>query len=163
MELGDAEALFPMFADPEIWWFDPDEVHRDAEATRKYVALVASRWPVDGLGYWTVRLRSTGDVIGSGGAQRHAKGEWNLNYRIARAHQGHGYATEVLRAALSSAVDTHPTAPCIAWIDEVNGPSIRVAGRAGLDNRGSRIGSYDGRPRLAFSDRPLDATLYPLS
>lgn len=126
MSGADADELFGIFADPAIWWFDPTGVHADVATTRAYLDRAGSRWADDGLSYWTVRLRSTGQVLGSGGAQRHRGGEWNLNYRLA--------------------------------VDE---PSIRVARRAGLVSRGLRAGTYDGRPRLAFADRPLDEDTWP--
>lgn len=156
----DADALFPIYSDPEIWWFDPRGVHGDIETTRAYAESVGSRWSADGLSYWTVHRGETDEVIGSGGAQRHRGGEWNLNYRIASAHQGRGYAGEVLSAAMQAATRLDSSAPQIAWIDEVNEPSIRVALRAGLVSRGLRSGTYDGRPRLAFADREIDDAVW---
>lgn len=160
MVVADADALFPIFTDPDIWWFDPDGRHREPARTRRYTEVCGDTWEADGLSYWTVRLAETDEVIGSGGVQRHLADHWNLNYRIAREHQGRGYAGELVEAALAAARVVDPAAAVIAWIDEVNTPSIRVAQRAGLVSRGLRGGTFDGRARLAFADRELDDEVF---
>ena len=157
---SDADALFPIFTDPDIWWFDPEGRHREPARTRAYTETCAAKWEADGLSYWTVRLPDE-TVIGSGGLQRHYGDHWNLNYRIAREHQGRGYAGELVAAALGAAEDAEPAFAVVAWIDEVNTPSVRVAERAGLVNRGLRGGTFDGRARLAFADRELDDDVFP--
>ncbi len=161
MVQADADALFPIFSDPRIWWFEPDGVHTDVAQTAAYAASAGSRWAVDGLSYWTLRLRETGEVVGSGGAQRHGRGEWNLNYRVAVERQGRGYAGEMLRAALAATAAVDPSAPCVASIDAVNTPSISVALDAGLSYAGDRRSSFDGRVRRYYADRPLDDALFP--
>ena len=132
----------------------------DVAQTRRYAALAGSRW-ADGLSYWTVRLRDDGTVIGSGGVQLHGGGShWNLHYRVATAAQGYGYATELARAAVEAAHEKDPALPVIAWIDEVNDPSRRVAQRTGLVSQGLRTQPADGRPRLAYADRDLPEGLF---
>ena len=49
-----------------------------------------------------------------------------------------------------------PSVAFIAWVDEHNTPSRRVAERIGLTNQGPRPDPSDGQIRLAYSDRPLD-------
>lgn len=169
---GDAEALFPVFGDPAGWWYDPAGRHADLDRTRRFLARAAERW-AEGLSYWTVRERvafpppATGSVppppacrvIGFGGAQRHASGAWNLNYRIATEAQGRGYATELARAAQAAAAHVDPTVPVIAWVAAHNLPSRRVAERLGLTDRGPHLDASDATTRLAYSDRPLDSWL----
>jgi RimJ/RimL family protein N-acetyltransferase len=115
----------------------------------------AERFSVDGLSYWTVRCRDSGTIIGVGGAQRQRTRAWNLFYRIAAAHQGQGYATELGRAACAAASEIDSTVPLIAWIAEQNLPSRRVADRLGLTNYGLAIDPSDDLPRLAYADRPI--------
>jgi len=155
MEPRDADDLFPIFCDERTWWYDPPGRHVDIEQTRRYATVAAERWSA-GLSYWTVRLRATGAVIGSGGVQRHVAGSWNLNYRLAPDAQGHGYATELVRAALDVAHATDPDSAVIAWIDAHNAPSRRVAERAGLVDRGVWPTPNDGRLRVAYADRALE-------
>ena len=89
-----------------------------------------------------------------GGVQRHSSGGWNLAYRIACEHWGHGFATEVGAAAIEAAHAADNTVPVIAWIVANNEPSRRVAERLGLVNYGERVDTNDGQRRLAYADRP---------
>lgn len=158
---GDLDALFAVFSDPEGWWYDPGSRHTDPERTRGWLARAAERWDTDGLSYWTVRRRDTGTVIGVGGAQRQSTGAWNLHYRLAGSEQGHGFATELSRAAMDAAAAVDPDAPVVAWAAEVNVPSQRVAERLGLTNHGPGEDPSDGATRLLFADRPPRPRLDP--
>jgi RimJ/RimL family protein N-acetyltransferase len=102
-----------------------------------------------------VRRRDTGEIIGVGGAQRQRTRAWNLNYRLSAAHQGHGFATELGRAAQASAAAVDATVPFIAWIAPHNTPSLKVAERLGLTNYGLRTDPSDQQQRLAWADRSL--------
>lgn len=155
---ADAEALFPIFSDPAGWWYDPAGRHADLDRTRRFLARAAERW-AEGLSYWTVRERATARVLGFGGAQRHASGAWNLNYRIATEAQGRGYATELARAAQAAAANVDPTVPVIAWVAAHNLPSRRVAERLGLTDQGPHLDASDATTRLAYADRPLGGFL----
>ncbi len=152
----DLDALFPIFSDPDGWWFDPDGRHTDRARTADWLARAAARFDQDGLSYWTVRLRDTGVVIGVGGAQRQRTRAWNLNYRLATAHQGQGFATELGRAAQAAASALDAAVPFIAWIAPQNTPSVKVADRLGLTNRGLHADPSDGQLRLAYADRPIE-------
>ena len=152
----DLDELFPIFSDPDGWWFDPDSRHTDRARTAGWLTRAAARFDEDGLSYWTVRRRNTGEIIGVGGAQRQRTRAWNLNYRLATAHQGRGFATELGRAAQTAASMVDAAVPFIAWIAPQNTPSIKVAERLGLTNYGLHADPSDGELRLAYADRPLD-------
>jgi RimJ/RimL family protein N-acetyltransferase len=149
--------LFPIFSDPAGWWYDPDGRHLEPARTRDWLTRAGERFDSDGLSYWTVRRRDDGTVIGVGGAQRQRTRAWNLNYRLATAHQGRGYATELARAALAAAAAVDSDVPVIAWIAEHNTPSRKVAERLGFTNYGPAIDPSDGEVRLAYSDRDIGA------
>jgi RimJ/RimL family protein N-acetyltransferase len=153
--LGDLEELFAIFNDPAGWWYDPDARHTEPERTRAWLTRAADRFDTDGLSYWTVRRRDSGTIIGVGGAQRQRTRAWNLNYRIASAEQGNGFATELARAAYDAASALDDAVPFIAWIAPHNLPSRKVAERLGLTNRGMDVDPADGQRRLAYADRPL--------
>jgi RimJ/RimL family protein N-acetyltransferase len=155
MMVADAEELFEIFSDPAGWWYDPGGRHATLSETRFYCDRAWDRWESDGLSYWTARDRQTGAVVGCGGVQRHRTGTWNLAYRIAGERRREGLALELARAGLEAARDIDPAVPVIAWVDELNEPSRRLARRLGLIDRGLRIDANDGRPRIAYSDRPL--------
>ncbi|GAA1909976.1 hypothetical protein GCM10009737_09230 [Nocardioides lentus] len=163
MAVTDAEELWPQLGDPAMWAHEPTGRHADVAATRAYARRAEERW-AEGLSYWTVRLAASGEVVGSGGAQHHVRGgadHWNLNYRVAPAHQGRGYAGLLLAAALEAAREVAPDRPCVAWVDAHNPASGAVAARAGLVDRGRRLNPADGVVRHAWSDVPLDDGRYP--
>jgi RimJ/RimL family protein N-acetyltransferase len=153
--VSDVDDLYPIFSDADGWWYQPAGRHLDPQQTRDWLARAAARFETDGLSYWTVRRRDTGAIIGVGGAQRQRTHAWNLNYRIATAHQGQGFATELGRAAYAAASSIDSSVPFIAWIAEHNLPSRKVAERLGLTNYGLAIDPSDEEPRLAYSDRPI--------
>lgn len=152
---ADLADLFAIFSDPDGWWYDPSGRHLEPERTRDWLIRAAARFHTDGLSYWTVRRRDSGAIIGVGGAQRQRTRAWNLNYRIAGAHQGQGFATELGRKAYATAIALDAAVPFIAWIAEHNLPSRRVAKRLGLTNFGLALDPSDDTLRLAYADRPI--------
>ncbi len=154
---GDLDDLFAVFNDPDGWWYDPGGRHLDPERTRDWLTRAAARFTTDGLSYWTVRRRDDGTIIGVGGAQRQRTRAWNLNYRVATAQQGQGFATELGRAAYTAASARDAAVPFIAWIAEHNLPSQRVAERLGLTSYGLAVDPSDDQLRLAYADRPIGA------
>jgi RimJ/RimL family protein N-acetyltransferase len=156
MAPGDLAELFPIFHNPQGWTHDPAGRHLTVGTSRAFIERAAAKWQRDGQSYWTVRLRSSGEVIGMGGVQRHSSGGWNLAYRIAWQHWGHGYATEIGAVAIEAAHSVDNTVPVIAWILPINESSRRVAERLGLVNYGERVDTNDGQRRLAYADRPLE-------
>ncbi len=151
----DAEELFVILGDPEGWWYEPEGTHADLQTTIVFCQWVAGMWAADGLCYWTARDHTSDEVVGLGGARRHCTGTWNLSYRIATAHQGRGLATEIGMAAHQAAAKIDPSVAFIAWVDDDNTPSRRVAERIGLTNQGPHVDLSDGQIRLAYSDRPI--------
>ena len=149
-----------VFSDPDGWWYEPASRHAEPQRTHDWLERAAARFDSDELSYWTVRRREDATIIGVGGAQRQSTRAWNLNYRIATAHQGHGYATELARAAQTASSSVDPDVPFIAWITEHNAPSRKVAERIGLTNYGLGCDPSDGSQRLAYADRPV-AGAYP--
>ena len=154
--MGDLDEVFAIFSDPGGWWYYPAGRHTDRETTRDWLTRAAARFETDGLSYWTVRRRDNAAVIGVGGAQHQRLRAWNLSYRLAAIQQGHGFATELGRAAYAAASSVDSTAPFIAWIAPHNTPSRKLAERLGLTNYGLRVDPSDDQQRLAYADRPLD-------
>ncbi|HEX3614977.1 MAG TPA: GNAT family N-acetyltransferase [Solirubrobacteraceae bacterium] len=154
---SDLEALFAIWSDPASWRHAPEYRHPEPRTTREWLELEATHWDEEGLGYWTARLRESGEVVGAGGARRHRAGFWNLLWRIDGARQGHGYATELGRAAVKAARTVDDSLAAIAWIVPVNVASRRVADRLGLIEHEQRL-NVDGRHRIPYADRPLRAS-----
>ncbi|MEV0838196.1 GNAT family N-acetyltransferase [Actinocatenispora sera] len=150
----DLDELYVLHSDPDGWHHFPAGRHTEIGTTRAFLDRVLGGWAADGLSYWAVRRPGDETLIGLGGVRRLADGSWNLAYRFATTQRGHGYAQEVARAGIAAAGAVDPSIPVIAWIDETNPASIRVAERVGLDFQGRRHGS-DGTLLLAYADRPL--------
>jgi RimJ/RimL family protein N-acetyltransferase len=153
MTPGDLEPLHQLMSDPHNCAFIPEGPMESLEATGAWIERFSARWAVNGLGYWTVRLRTTSVVIGVGGAERR-RWFWNLYYLFDRSHWGHGYATELARAAQRAAVALEPDLPVIAWIHKDNGASRAVARHLGLTDYGQREPQHwTGQPMHYWADR----------
>ncbi|MCX4747901.1 GNAT family N-acetyltransferase [Kitasatospora sp. NBC_01287] len=163
VSLDDLEPLYAINSDPEAWRHLPQGRHTDIEQTRDWIERAAERW-ADGLSYWTVRLRGDGDgggagpVIGIGGVQaQQGRGHWNLFYRLATAHWGRGYATELSRAGLAAAREHNAELPVFAWIYAHNAGSRAVAERLGLIDHGLRLDPIYRDLLHLYADRPQPA------
>jgi RimJ/RimL family protein N-acetyltransferase len=151
--LSDVDAIYRIMADPRARAYIPGGAHDSAETTRAWVERYSARWAANGIGYWTVRLRETGDVIGVGGVDRR-QDFWNLYYLIDPAWWGRGYATEIARAGQQAAATIDPDVPLAAWIHVGNAASQRVAERVGLHDYGRlEPEHWKGEPMHYWADR----------
>ncbi len=154
MRAGDGERLFPMFNHESVWWYDLGSRHLNPSSTEAYAGRAEGRWKQDGLSYWVAVLAESPDiVIGSGGAQRHRSGVWNLNFRIVPDHQRQGFGAELARAGIAAANTLDPDTAVVAWIDPINEQSQATARAAGLQFVGEGVDLSDGETRFAFADR----------
>lgn len=135
---SDTEAMFAIHGDPETHRYsshDPDPDRATSEATlRSWMQA----WDEDGFGYWAVTLTDQEDVIGFGGVRRFPWQDGyilNLYYRFRPSAWGHGYASEMARAAVTLARTHLPQWPVIARVRAVNLPSIHTAEHSGLARR----------------------------
>jgi RimJ/RimL family protein N-acetyltransferase len=150
---ADVDALHPILGDAQSSRFVPGGAQSGPDDTLAWLARFAARWKENGLGYWTVRLRADGTVIGVGGVERRPD-FWNLLYFLGHDHWGQGYATELARAALRAARAREPGLPLAAWIHEQNTASQAVASRIGLRDHGLReVGHWKGEPMHYWAER----------
>src|SRR6185312_4908841 len=70
LALSDLDYLHPVLSDPQNFQHNPAGPKASREDSRAWIGRFSARWAGDGPGYWTVRLRDTGTVIGVGGAER---------------------------------------------------------------------------------------------
>lgn len=176
-EPDDLDAMFAIYSDPRVWTHFPSLRPTEPERIAAMLGRWADSWRIHGLGSWIVRLRETGEVIGNGGCTmlgaagavaegaggagvgpERAARVWNLGYRLSADHHGHGYATEVSRAALAAVAQVAPEVPVIAFLVEHNRASAAVAEKVGLRlvHRAPDVGNPDPAVmRLVYADRAL--------
>jgi RimJ/RimL family protein N-acetyltransferase len=155
---ADLQTLFAISADPRVWTHYPTLRHVAPEETVTMMARWEEGWEVAGLGPWSVRLRSSGELIGYGGCSLFGGEVWNLGYRLSADHHGNGYATELSFAAVEAVRAVDPDRPVIAFLVEHNRASARVAEKVGLElvYRAPDAGNPDPSVwRLVYADRSL--------
>jgi [ribosomal protein S5]-alanine N-acetyltransferase len=137
---ADLTDVHAMRSDLEVARF-MDFAPETLEQTRAWLggAVAHSRerkGPRDGYNLAVV-LRATGRVIGwvgFGESERFPadSGEHGVGYMIARAHWGHGYASEALRAVLDFSFRSLGARRVSAWCWADNRASARVMEKAGM-------------------------------
>lgn len=127
-----------MWSNQEVVRYITGRVLTREESWGRFLRAVG-HWAVRGYGYWVVRERATGRVVGDAGLadlQREIEpsylGDPEAGWLLAPWAQGRGYATEAVQAVLAWA-DTGLAAPrVVCIIDPNNAPSLRVADRCGF-------------------------------
>ena len=129
----DVDDLHAIHADPESWRHFPVGRHTTRGQSAEMVTQSEKQFALHGLGYWSVRDRPGGPVIGRGGCTvPTGRPWWNLYYRLATSVHGRGYATELGERALEAAHATEPERPVLAYLLEHNVASRRTAERLGM-------------------------------
>jgi RimJ/RimL family protein N-acetyltransferase len=155
---ADIDAVHELFADARTWTHLPAGRHTSRAQTEDLVQRKIGGRVRHGLGSWVARAAESRAFIGLGGVDRTAGGVWNLGYRLAPEHHGHGYATELARAAIDAAHDVDPDLPVTGRVLTNNPASPRVLARVGLTQvwQGpSAAAGSDGAECQAWSDREL--------
>ncbi|MFC7374221.1 GNAT family N-acetyltransferase [Brachybacterium sp. GCM10030267] len=162
--MEDIEPLHEIYADPRVWTHFPSLRHTEPSTTGAMLGRWITAWESDGLGPWMVREAESRTFLGHAGCRLlgapAAGAFWNLGYRFAPEAHGHGYATEVSRAALEAARAHRPEIPVVAYLLEHNTASRRVAENVGLTlrHRAPDAGNPDPDAiRLVLADRELTA------
>jgi len=142
----DAEALYDLFADPEIMYGLGKEPVSALEDARAMIEEGIGAWRTDGLGPFILETAATDrQVVGQAGlmifdtrgwtpstwadAGSHAQPE--LGWALLRAHWGHGYATEAAAAIRDWAHEFRSIDRLVSLILPENFRSQRVARRLG--------------------------------
>jgi len=160
---ADIDDLFAIHSDPETWRHFPLGRHTQRSEAVNMVQRAETDFARDGLGYWSVRDRPDGPVVGRGGCTiPTGRMWWNLYFRFATAVHGRGYATEMATRAIEAARDVEPGRPVLAYLLEHNEASRRTAERLGmmLAWRGPDLPNPDpDAVRLVYADREPTAEL----
>lgn len=151
--MSDLTVLHRIRTNPRNCVYLPTGPDENVDATRAWIERSGTRWDANHIGYWCVRLSATGGVIGAGGVDRRPA-FWNLYYLIDSDHWGRGYATELARAAQSTALALDPHLPLVAWIHIDNIASQAVAKHLGLNDYGLlERDHWKGHPMHYWADR----------
>lgn len=147
---ADADAFVAVHSAPEAYPHDA-RFRRTPDQALELLEWFCRHWADDGIGYWTIRLAESGEVIGFGGV-RHSEEEGepvlNLAYRFWPSAWGNGYAPEMAEAAVRWASQHRPDRPVLIVTDADNAPSVRVAEKLGFARHLERL--RDGHPELVF-------------
>jgi ribosomal-protein-alanine N-acetyltransferase len=130
--MDDLEPLTAMHLDPEVTRFIG---LRRPEQTRNNLQEWIAAYTSIGFAKWAVVLRKTGELIGRCGMtveEYEGISEPELGWTFARAHWGHGYATEAAAAAMKHWFENLRFRRIISLIDPQNFASERVAVRLGM-------------------------------
>jgi RimJ/RimL family protein N-acetyltransferase len=156
----DAEALAPMYADPEVMRYVGDGRTLTKAETELSVRRMIERWEVDEFGLFTTLRQDDDAIIGRVGiliwnsetwepttqAQASGPTEVEVGYTLGRDYWGQGYATEAAGAARDYALNGLGADRVIALIIHGNTASENVARKLGLEyERDIRLGRRDAQ------------------
>ena len=135
MTVEDVDALYQIYADPEITRYtEPlfDDPEEERAYTRQYIEIV---YRLMEFGVWIVEDRkSPGTIIGRIGLSlREGYDDPELGYVVGTGFQKKGYATEVCRAIISYAQREFTYKKLRILMDKDNEASHRLAVKLGFD------------------------------
>lgn len=131
---ADVDAMIAIHADPDVVRFRPEGASPPDES-RQLFASWLDHWAEFGFGYWAIELARTGELIGFGGLQLSYADDGpylNVFYRLFPGHWGHGFAPEMVVAAVEWGVRAFPDLPILIITPTRNVPAQRVAVKLGF-------------------------------
>jgi ribosomal-protein-alanine N-acetyltransferase len=135
---ADLDAVWAIHGDPRAREQNPHEPLTDRASAVAMLDEWIATWGERGVGYWAVRLREDGSIIGFGGIQFqtfHERTVLNLYYRLSPEAWGCGYASELVARAIDTACLHFPDLPIVARIRAANAAARRVAESGGMERR----------------------------
>jgi len=160
----DADELFAMYSDPQVWRDDPLLRHVLVGQTRDRIQRWTESWNQHGIGPWVLRALggpAAGELVGSGGCSLYTADTttvWNMAFVLRPQTWGQGYAQEVTAAGRRSAHALRPDLPVTAVVAARNPRSQRAVERAGLSRawQGPDVKDPDPTAELfLYADRAL--------
>lgn len=130
---ADREPFAAMNADPPVVEHLQGPLSR--ERSDDFVDRIVRHWTDHGWGLWAVEVPDVAPFIGYVGlwpADDVAPGMVEVGWRLARAHWGHGYATEAARESLRFGFEEVGLDEIVSFTVPQNVRSIRVMERIGL-------------------------------
>lgn len=134
VELADVDTMIALHADPEAVRHRPEGPGSPGQSRLLFESWL-QHWIDHGFGYWAIVLAGTDEPVGFGGLQLAETDDGaylNVFYRLFPSAWGHGYATEMVMAAIEWATLALPELPITIITPTVNEAAIRVATRLGF-------------------------------
>jgi RimJ/RimL family protein N-acetyltransferase len=134
----DVDDFYAIYSDPEVmrYWSTPPLPHR--EAASDLITGIHESFKRHELLKWGIALASDDKLIGSVSIFHpdftHRRAE--IGYALGRAHWGHGYMQEALKAVLNYAFTVLHLHRIEADVDPRNAASIRTLERLGFQREG---------------------------
>jgi ribosomal-protein-alanine N-acetyltransferase len=145
--------MHAVFSDPEVMRYVPGGAC-ERERSRSRLQSLIQHQRDHGFSKWAVAEKPSGHLIGDCGPQYLDGGpDIELGFHLARAHWGHGYATEAARACLAWAL-AERAERVVAIVDPANQLSVRVLAKIGMQPAGTE--SHYGRRWLLYVASPHD-------
>jgi RimJ/RimL family protein N-acetyltransferase len=160
---SDVEPYAAMFADPQVMEFlGPVQ---NGAAVDAIVGRVRAHFDRHGFGCWAAELKETGAFIGFIGLshipfEAHFTPAIEVEWRLASAHWGQGYAAEGARAALEAGFTQLSLSEIVSITVPANTRSRRVMERIGMTH--DPADDFD-HPRLAEGDPLRRHVLYRIT
>jgi [ribosomal protein S5]-alanine N-acetyltransferase len=148
--IDDLPALIALHSDPQVTRFLGGV--KTPEQTRQRLLEWLAEYERYGYSKWAVVLQSTGEFIGRCGLSPEmvdGVSHWELGWTFARAHWGHGYATEAANGAMQHSFNNLGLQRLISLIRPGNDASARVAQRLGMTYEG--LVQWEGAPSNMYS------------
>ena len=145
LELDDAQALHPVFSDPEGTRFTL-RVHSTVDETMKWIEAIRRGYEKHGFAPLAVVRKRDSELIGYCGCGfilLDGKKEREVGYRIVRSCWGQGFASEAVQATICYAFERLSFINLVALIQPDNIASIRVAEKAGMVHQYDTV--YEGQ------------------
>jgi RimJ/RimL family protein N-acetyltransferase len=135
---GDAEAFAAINADPEVARFVSATGPLKRAESDLLLRAMRDQWDRESFGLWMAELRESGELIGFVGLSHPSvpalATEVEVGWRLARAHWGHGLATEGGAAAVSHAFERCGIERLVCIVDRDNQASLAVARKLGFSH-----------------------------
>ena len=148
-----------MNADPEVMQYFRGST-LDRAASDQFMDRIEAHFDEHGFGLWALELPGTAEFIGFTGlspmpAGVPGEGCVEIGWRLARAHWGHGYATEAAIAAVQVAFGGADLPELWSMTPVLNRPSQAVMRRLGMTRH-----SYFNHPRVEPGHRLRPHVVY---
>lgn len=131
---ADLDLVVALHGDPEATRYRPAGP-RTPEQSKEMLDGWLAHWAEHGFGYWAMVLPGTGRTIGFGGVghkELHGEPHLNIHFRLTPSAWGHGYAPEMVAAALALGQRVRPDLTILIITNVHNGPAVRVAQKTGF-------------------------------